>query len=108
LLVDIITRRPYFDTKNWQQRRHPRHSIRRVRRGDREGTDKKTATKKQRKMGNGRLKKYERRENGENRRPRGIFCLGALVTRFAVLFTAGGPAGEFADEKDDKEAKRCG
>lgn len=29
--------------------------------------------------------------------------LGALVTRFAVLFTAGGPAGEFADEKEEKK-----
>ena len=38
----------------------------------------------------------------------GYVLLGALVTRFAVLFTAGGPAGEFADEKDDKEAKRWG
>jgi len=33
----------------------------------------------------------------------GYVLLGALVTRFAVLFTAGGPAGEFADEKK-KEA----
>jgi hypothetical protein len=36
----------------------------------------------------------------------GFVLLGALVTRFAVLFTAGGPAGKFADgnEKgaDDK------
>ncbi|MDI6447789.1 potassium channel family protein [Anaerobaca lacustris] len=29
----------------------------------------------------------------------GYVLLGALVTRFAVLFTAGGPAGQFADEK---------
>jgi len=29
----------------------------------------------------------------------GYVLLGALVTRFAVLFTAGGPAGRFADEK---------
>jgi len=29
----------------------------------------------------------------------GYVLLGALVTRFAVLFTAGGPAGEFAKEK---------
>ena len=29
----------------------------------------------------------------------GYVLLGALVTRFAVLFTAGGPAGKFADEK---------
>jgi hypothetical protein len=28
----------------------------------------------------------------------GFVLLGALVTRFAVLFTAGGPAGKFADE----------
>jgi hypothetical protein len=35
----------------------------------------------------------------------GYVLLGALVTRFAVLFTAGGPAGKFADEKEkeDKE-----
>lgn len=30
----------------------------------------------------------------------GYVLLGALVTRFAVLFTAGGPAGKFADDKD--------
>ena len=30
----------------------------------------------------------------------GYVLLGALVTRFAVLFTAGGPAGKFADEKN--------
>jgi len=29
----------------------------------------------------------------------GYVLLGALITRFAVLFTAGGPAGEFAKEK---------
>jgi len=29
----------------------------------------------------------------------GFVLLAALVTRFAVLFTAGGPAGEFADKK---------
>jgi hypothetical protein len=29
----------------------------------------------------------------------GYVLLGALVTRFAVLFTAGGPRGRFADEK---------
>ncbi|MBN1806545.1 MAG: pentapeptide repeat-containing protein [Sedimentisphaerales bacterium] len=29
----------------------------------------------------------------------GYVLLGALVTRFAVMFMAGGPAGEFADEK---------
>ncbi len=33
----------------------------------------------------------------------GYVLLGALVTRFAVLFTAGGPAGKFTDEKEDKE-----
>jgi hypothetical protein len=32
----------------------------------------------------------------------GFVLLGALVTRFAVLFTAGGPAGRFADEKEKK------
>ncbi len=32
----------------------------------------------------------------------GYVLLGALVTRFAVLFTAGGPAGKFADEKKEK------
>ena len=30
----------------------------------------------------------------------GYVLLGALVTRFAVLFTAGGPAGKFADKKE--------
>ena len=29
----------------------------------------------------------------------GYVLLGALITRFAVLFTAGGPAGDFADDK---------
>ncbi|MBA7654620.1 hypothetical protein ES703_62502 [subsurface metagenome] len=29
----------------------------------------------------------------------GYVLLGALITRFAVLFTAGGPAGKFAEEK---------
>jgi hypothetical protein len=29
----------------------------------------------------------------------GYVLLGALITRFAVLFTAGGPAGEFAEKK---------
>ena len=29
----------------------------------------------------------------------GYVLLGALVTRFAVLFTAGGPAGKFTDER---------
>ncbi len=32
----------------------------------------------------------------------GYVLLGALVTRFAVLFTAGGPAGRFADEKKNR------
>jgi len=31
----------------------------------------------------------------------GYVLLGALVTRFAVLFTAGGPAGKFAEEKKE-------
>ncbi len=35
----------------------------------------------------------------------GYVLLGALVTRFAVLFTAGGPAGKFAEEKK-KEAQQ--
>jgi hypothetical protein len=30
----------------------------------------------------------------------GFVLLGALVTRFAVLFTAGGPAGKFADDNE--------
>ncbi|MFC1509920.1 pentapeptide repeat-containing protein, partial [Candidatus Omnitrophota bacterium] len=29
----------------------------------------------------------------------GYVILGALITRFSILFTAGGPAGKFADEK---------
>jgi len=33
----------------------------------------------------------------------GYVLLGALITRFAVLFTAGGPAGKFAEEKKKKE-----
>ena len=33
----------------------------------------------------------------------GYVLLGALVTRFAVLFTAGGPAGTFAEEKKDEK-----
>jgi len=33
----------------------------------------------------------------------GYVLLGALVTRFAVLFTAGGPAGKFADEEEEKD-----
>ena len=36
----------------------------------------------------------------------GYVLLGALVTRFAVLFTAGGPAGKFADDKGKKDKKR--
>jgi len=32
----------------------------------------------------------------------GYVLLGALVTRFAVLFTAGGPAGRFANEQEKK------
>ena len=32
----------------------------------------------------------------------GYVLLGALITRFAVLFTAGGPAGKFADDINDK------
>ena len=30
----------------------------------------------------------------------GYVLLGALVTRIALLFTTGGPAGKFADDKD--------
>ncbi len=33
----------------------------------------------------------------------GYALLGALVTRFAVLFTAGGPAGRFANEQEKKD-----
>ena len=33
----------------------------------------------------------------------GYVLLGALVTRFAVLFTAGGPAGKFTDEKESQK-----
>jgi len=33
----------------------------------------------------------------------GYVLLGALVTRFAVLFTAGGPAGKFADDKEKED-----
>ena len=29
----------------------------------------------------------------------GYVLFGALITRLAVLFTAGGPAGKFADEE---------
>lgn len=36
----------------------------------------------------------------------GYVLLGALVTRFAVLFTAGGPAGTFADDKRQKTDDR--
>ena len=35
----------------------------------------------------------------------GYVLLGALVTRFAVLFTAGGPAGKFANEKGEKDER---
>jgi uncharacterized protein YjbI with pentapeptide repeats len=36
----------------------------------------------------------------------GFVLLGALITRFAVLFTAGGPAGKFADDnKKDADDK---
>jgi hypothetical protein len=36
----------------------------------------------------------------------GYVLLGALVTRFAVLFTAGGPAGRFADEQNKKDKRQ--
>jgi hypothetical protein len=36
----------------------------------------------------------------------GYVLLGALVTRFAVLFTAGGPAGKFEDEKEKEDEKK--
>ena len=36
----------------------------------------------------------------------GYVLLAALVTRFAVLFTAGGPAGTFADDKGQKTDDR--
>ena len=36
----------------------------------------------------------------------GYVLLGALVTRFAVLFTAGGPAGKFVDDKGQKTEDR--
>jgi hypothetical protein len=32
--------------------------------------------------------------------------LSVLVTRFAVLFMAGGPAGKFADEKEKEDKKK--
>jgi len=35
----------------------------------------------------------------------GYVLLGALITRFAVLFTAGGPAGKFADEEKGDDGK---
>ncbi|MFC1634026.1 hypothetical protein ACFL5Z_04230 [Planctomycetota bacterium] len=35
----------------------------------------------------------------------GYVLLGALITRFAVLFTAGGPAGTFADDKKSKQGR---
>jgi uncharacterized protein YjbI with pentapeptide repeats len=37
----------------------------------------------------------------------GYVLLGALVTRFAVLFTAGGPAGEFAEKEKSDEKNRA-
>jgi len=36
----------------------------------------------------------------------GYVLLAALVTRFAVLFTAGGPAGEFAEKEQKSEHKQ--
>jgi hypothetical protein len=36
----------------------------------------------------------------------GYVLLGALVTRFAVLFTAGGPAGTFARDRGQKTDDR--
>ena len=36
----------------------------------------------------------------------GYVLLGALITRFAVLFIAGGPAGKFADEEKEDDEKR--
>lgn len=36
----------------------------------------------------------------------GYVLMGALVIRFAVLFTVGGPAGEFADEKGEEEKEK--
>ncbi len=36
----------------------------------------------------------------------GYVLLGALVTRFAVLFTAGGPAGKFSDEEKEKPQRQ--
>ncbi|UCD50004.1 MAG: hypothetical protein JSW27_21045, partial [Phycisphaerales bacterium] len=35
----------------------------------------------------------------------GYVSLGALVTRFAVLFTAGGPAGRYVDSDGDARAE---
>jgi len=37
----------------------------------------------------------------------GYVLLGALVTRFAVLFTAGGPAGEFVEKEKSDEKNRA-
>ncbi len=37
----------------------------------------------------------------------GYVLLGALVTRFAVLFTAGGPAGRFAEAEPEGPGKRA-
>jgi hypothetical protein len=35
----------------------------------------------------------------------GYVLLGALLTRFAVLFTAGGPAGKFSPAKKKKKQR---
>ena len=35
----------------------------------------------------------------------GYIMLGALVTRFAVLFTAGGPAGKFTEIEEAEESE---
>ncbi len=35
----------------------------------------------------------------------GYVLLGALITRFAVLFTAGGPAGTFSKSKIKEEGE---
>ena len=36
----------------------------------------------------------------------GYVLLGALVTRFAVLFTAGGPSARLAEEEEGAEQDR--
>jgi hypothetical protein len=36
----------------------------------------------------------------------GFVLLGVLATRFAVLFTAGGPAGKFAEDKESKQGRQ--